>query len=166
MNTTTNTSIATMEPVKSTTRQVWGRSVLSLVGMICAAVMLTLGASAGLAQPAEAATSSISVVGPTATCTMNFYYQDEVDAQAYLLHQVGVTAHYQMDLLLWYGGAWHDVQHTAQRATTGNLASAYFTPTNGYTWSGYTAKVRLFLWNNYGAGWQWYYYDSASCVVP
>jgi hypothetical protein len=157
-----STAATSPTPRRTTSR----RRGIGRLTMLLIAPLMALLAVVGLTGAANASTSVISVVGPTATCTMNFNYQAEVDAQAYLLHQVGVTAHYQVDLLLAYNGAWHDVQQTGVNATTSNWAGAWFTPTNGYSWDGLPAKVRLWVWNNYGSGWKWYYYDSSVCTVP
>jgi hypothetical protein len=143
-----------------------GRPAVLKLAMAALLAVLSVMTVAGLAPPASAATSSITVYAPSATCTMNFNLQGEVDLQAMLLHQVGTTAYYSADLRLWYSGQWHTVTSTGTRATTTNRAEAWFTPTNGYTWDGYTAYVRLWVYNNYGSGWKWYAYSTNSCVVP
>jgi hypothetical protein len=130
-----------------------------------ALVLATLGALFGAASQAQAANPAITVVAPSVTCSTDDNYQPSVTVSAWVNKPVTTKVYYHADLYLYYSGGWHRVIQSPRYVTSQGWAQVAFSPTNGYNWRGYYAMARLYVWNNYGAGWAWYTYDSDSCLV-
>ena len=57
------------------------------------------------------------------------------------------------------------VMRAANFSSLSRMVQGFFYSTPQYSFGGLTAKVRLWVWNNYGSGWAWYFYDTNTCPV-
>lgn len=138
----------------------------SAVLAVAAIALIPLGG----VSSAQAATAAVSVQYPKATCSMGYDLRPFVMVGAYLQTRTPSTAYYAADLLLFYGGSWHTTTlrtPTAAVSTSSlsRMVQGFFYSTPQYRFGGLTAKVRLWVWNNYGSGWAWYFYDTNTCPV-